>query len=136
MSGEVAQTAFLDDGRALLATFTAAGWATASIALGESRFAFAREDSNVSVDAGSGQAGTDGAALAEPAVQVLAPHVGTVTKVAEPGRSVDSGSWVASIEVLGEAFDILALHGGTVARVLANPGTLVEFGQVILEISR
>lgn len=138
MSSVRDSVAAIDNARALLETFTANGWDSAVIRLGESEFAFSRTDvlgrpetAEAPVDASASEA--------TPAVRatysVTAPHIGTVVSVAAPGTQLAAGAVAAVLSVLGETFDVVTAQPGRVVAVGVKPGDLAEFGTTLTELA-
>ncbi len=73
---------------------------------------------------------------ASPAVSRCSPAVGYFTPVPQlaVGQSVQAGDLLGSIDVLGVVQEVNAPSGGIVARVLAEEGQAVEYGQALAEI--
>jgi biotin carboxyl carrier protein len=65
---------------------------------------------------------------------IVAPHVGSVTWLAQVNSVVEPGSVVARIEVLGESIEIVSERGGHVKAVLSAAGTLIEYETPLLII--
>lgn len=136
MSEKERTIALLDDARALMGAFTSNGWSSAIIRVGESQFAFSRDLALGGLDFQADQAvPSDRPVSAVVSDRVVAPHVGTVITVAEVGSVVCKGAWAASLAVLDEVIEVSSPADGTVLTVLALPGTLVEYGQLLLELT-
>jgi biotin carboxyl carrier protein len=74
-------------------------------------------------------AALDGSVARSPAVGYFKP-----TQILALGHSVQSGDSLGSVDVLGISHDVPAPTGGFIARVLAEAGQAVEYGQVLAEI--
>lgn len=71
---------------------------------------------------------------AQPENTIRAPHIGSVTWLAQVNSVVEPGAVVARIEVLGESIEIDSERGGRVEAVLSAAGTLVEYETPLLII--
>ncbi len=134
MSSVRDSVAAIDNARALLEVFTANGWDSAVIRLGDSEFAFSRTDV-----LGRPEPVVAAAAEATLAVQathsVTAPHIGTVVSVAAAGTELAAGAVAAVLSVLGETVDVVTAQSGRVAAAHVTPGDLAEFGTVLAELA-
>lgn len=68
---------------------------------------------------------------------LTAPVVGYLREVATPlavGRKVDAGETVAEIVALGLANDVVSPASGEVVELLVEPGSPVEYGQVLAKV--
>ena len=87
---------------------------------------------------GPGAAGPDAspAAAVAAAVAAVSPAVGYYIPRdgISPGRPVELREVLGHIDVLGVRQEVVAPGTGVVARVLAQPGEAVEYGQELLQI--
>jgi acetyl-CoA carboxylase biotin carboxyl carrier protein len=83
------------------------------------------------------------APAAPPGHRVTAPMVGTFYRrpapdrepFVEPGKAVRKGDTLCLIEVMKVLNTVTAEHDGTVAAILVEDGSLVEYGQDLLVIA-
>jgi biotin carboxyl carrier protein len=68
-------------------------------------------------------------------LEITAPHVATLLSVASRGETVRAGEPVAVITVLDIESELIAPINATVITVAAEPGDLVEFGQILIQLS-
>lgn len=68
-------------------------------------------------------------------VAVRAPHVGTVRAVLPAGTSVEAGTVVVRLAVLGEETEIRSAHAGIVADVFAVDGEFVEYESPLFSLA-
>jgi len=66
----------------------------------------------------------------------LSPGVGyfTPSEKTPVGRAVRNGDALGWVDVLGVRQEVVAPHDGTVARILAEPGQAVEYGQELVVV--
>ena len=138
MTGLAGSLASLHDVRALMDTFVSQGWQSAVIRAGDCEFVFSR-------DALLERALPVAAAIAAPAAapvaataklqSVLAPHVATLMEIAAVGSMIAKGGQVAVLSVLEERVEIFAATSGHILEHKAEPGALVEYGQVLAELT-
>jgi biotin carboxyl carrier protein len=67
---------------------------------------------------------------------IAAPHVGTVSSIAQVGAKIECGSSAIRLAVLGETVEVRSEHAGVVTDVLAQPGDLVQYEAPLLRIAR
>lgn len=126
--------AALDDARALLDAFIENDWSSASIRTNGREFSFSRDAALGGL--GASAHNSIGAAEVTTAAQpVTAPHVGTVTSLAPVGTAVARGETIVSLSVLEDIIDVPAPCEGRIVSHGAEAGTLVEFGQVLIELA-
>ena len=70
-----------------------------------------------------------------PTATVTAPHVATFFSALPVGSEIEAGGVLVRVELLGEMIDVVSDDAGRVTAVLVEPGTLVEFGQPLVEIA-
>lgn len=75
-------------------------------------------------------------ASAAEAWSLTAPHVASVRSILPMGAQVQAGAIVATLDLLGETFDLTAECDGVIAAVLVAENDLVEFDRPILRIAR
>lgn len=130
--------ASFNDARALLDTLVCQGWQSAVVRVGDSEFLLSRDellDRGLPVNVTAEAPGAASAAAPAQLQTVSAPHVGTLEEIAAVGSMVTEGGQVAILSVLGERFEISALASGQVLGHNADPGALVEYGQVLAELT-
>ena len=138
MTGRAGSVASLSDVRALMDTFTSQGWQSAVVRVGDSEFLFSRD---VLLERALPVAADSPALAAEPVAEaaklqwVVAPHVATLMEIAEVGSLVTKGEVVAVLSVLGERVEIFAPASGQVLGHKTEPGALVEYGQILAELT-
>ncbi len=129
--------AAIDDARALLDTLLTSGWQQLHVASGGTEIFLARDGGGTNpmrmvapapvVAAPKAQAG--------PETAVPVPHVATLEQASAVGTPVVAGQPVATVRVLDEQEDITAPISGTIVRVDAVPGALLEYGATLLSIA-
>ncbi|AEI82358.1 pyruvate carboxylase Pyc (plasmid) [Cupriavidus necator N-1] len=68
-------------------------------------------------------------------LQVASPMQGSVISVSiKPGQAVAKGDTLAAIEAMKMETSVVAEASGTVKSILAQPGTLVRAGQLLIEL--
>ena len=137
MNGGAGSIASLNDARALLDTLVSQGWQSAVVRVGDSEFLLSR-DALLERDFPADSVGEAAAAplAAPPQLQtVSAPHIGTLVEIAAVGSTVARGEMVAVLTVLEERVEISAPTSGQVHGHKAQPGALVEYGQVLAELT-
>ena len=138
MNGGAGSIASLNDARALIDTLVSRGWQSAAVRVGNSEFLLSRDELldrglplNVTAEA-PGAAPTAAPAQLQ---TVSAPHVGTLAEIAAVGSTVARGEMVAVLAVLGERVEIFAPESGRVIGHKVEPGALVEYGQILAELT-
>lgn len=129
--------AAINDARALLDTLLTSGWQQLHVASGDMEIFLARDGGGTnpmrtvapapSVAAPAAQAG--------PETAVPVPHVATLEQALAVGTQVIAGQTVATVSVLDEQEDITATVTGTIVRMDAVPGALLEYGATLLSIA-
>ncbi len=138
MNGGSGCTASLNDARALLDTLVSQGWQSAVVRVGESEFLLSRDalrDRGLPADAAAEAPGAAPAAAPAQLQTISAPHVGTLAEIAAVGSTVARGEMVAVLAVLGERVEIFARESGRVIGHKVEPGALVEYGQILAELT-
>ena len=67
-------------------------------------------------------------------LKVVSPQLGTVHIETATGNHVQADSTIGWLEVLDERRPILAGHAGTVAVIMVQDGSLVEFGNPLISL--
>jgi|GEM_PF-2693471 len=129
--------AAINDARALLDTLLTSGWLQLHVASGDTEIFLARDGGGTNpmrmiaaaplIAAPAAQAG--------PETVVPMPHVATLEQALAVGTQVVAGQTVATVRVLEEQEDIAAPISGTIVRVDAVPGVLLEYGAPLLSIA-
>ena len=138
MTGRAGSAQSLSDVRALMDTFVSQGWQSAVIRVGDSEFLFSRD---ALLERALPVAADHPALAAEPGAaptklqSIVAPHVATLMEIAEVGSLVTKGEVVAVLSVLEERVEIFATASGGVLGHKAEPGALVEYGQILAELT-
>lgn len=129
--------AAIDDARALLDTLLTHGWQQLYLVSGDTEIFLARDGggSNPMRMVAAAPVVTAPAAQAGPETAVPVPHVATLEQVLAVGTHVIVGQTVATVRVLDEQEDIIAPVSGTIVRVDAAPGALLEYGATLLSIA-
>jgi biotin carboxyl carrier protein len=130
--------ASLNDARALLDTLVSQGWQSAVVRVGESEFLLSRDallERGLPAEDAAEAPGAGPAAAPAQLQTISAPHVGTLAEIAAVGSMVTKGEMVAVLAVLGERFEISASASGQVLGHKAELGALVEYGQVLAELT-
>ena len=138
MTGRNGSVASLGDARALLDTFVSQGWQSAVVRLGDSEFLLSRDallERALSVAADSPALAAEPVAETTKLQSVVAPHVATVMEIAAVGSLVTKGETVAVLSVLEERVEIFAPASGRVVGHKSEPGALVEYGQILAELT-
>lgn len=138
MSGRAGSIAVLNDVRALLATFLSHGWQSAVVRVGDSEFLLSHDallEQALSLVAASESPAAVPLAAPVQLQTVSAPHVATLVEIAAVGSIVAKGGQVVVLSVLGERVEISASASGQVKGHKAQPGALVEYGQVLVELT-
>lgn len=129
--------AAVDDARALLDTLLTSGWQQLHVASGDTEIFLVRDGGA----ANPMRAAAPAPIVATPAIQVgpetivPVPHVATLERALAVGTQVTAGQAVATVRVLDEQEDIAAPISGTIVRVDAQPGSLLEYGATLLSIA-
>lgn len=66
---------------------------------------------------------------------VTAPYLGILSTIVQTAGTVGQGDRVADVLVLDDRRPVFAGRAGTVGRLLARDGDLVEYGQALLTIA-
>jgi biotin carboxyl carrier protein len=128
--------AVVDDLRALMQTFLSGDWRELHIADGDTEIFIARDESGADPLIGRTGQGGDAALAPNKLRDVTAPHICTVDSFAiMQGSPVREGDLVATVSVLDEAVQIFAPCAGMISSVAAPPGTLAEFGTLLVQIA-
>ena len=138
MTGRAGSVASFNDVRALMDTFVSQGWQSVVIRSGDCEFLFSRDtllERALPVAAASAVLAAAPAAAPVKLQAVLAPHVATLVEIAAVGSMIAKGGRVAVLSVLEERVEISARASGQVLGHKAAPGALVEFGQVLAEMT-
>ena len=137
MSGGAGSIASLNDARALLDTLVSQGWQSAVVRVGDSEFLLSRDallERDIPTDA-VGEAAVAPLAASPQLQTVSAPHIGTLVEIAAVGSVITKGGLVAVLAVLGERVEIFAPESGRVLGHKVEPGALVEYGQILAELT-
>lgn len=70
-----------------------------------------------------------------PVATLTAPHLGIFAPRVQAGDTVGAGAAVASIDVLGRKTEVQSPTAGRISRIAAAAGSLIEFGDSLVEIS-
>lgn len=138
MTGRDGSAATLGDARALLDTFVSQGWQSVFVRVDDREFLFSRDallERALPVVAACAALATAQVAVPVQMQVVLAPHVATLLEIAAVGSMVAKGGQVAVLSVLEERVEIFASESGQVLGHKAEPGALVEYGQILAELS-
>lgn len=129
----------INDARALLDALVTNGWKEMHVVSGDSEIFLARQGGranpmrHVAVPAQPVTApATQGGQGRETEVQI--PHVATLVRVLAVGTSVAAGQSVATLRVLEVESEVAATVGGTIVRVDAAPGDLLDYAALLLSI--
>ena len=68
-------------------------------------------------------------------IAVGAPHLASVTDIAQVGKKVAAGEPLATLRVLDRATQLLAERGGTIVAQHCIDGALLEYGQAVVSLS-
>ncbi|KMS58752.1 biotin/lipoyl-containing protein [Sphingobium cupriresistens] len=136
-AGKNPAIAAIDDARALLDTLLTHGWQQLHVASGDTEIFLARDGgcANPMRVAALPDAVVIPTPQAGPETLVSAPHVATLEQALAAGTQVTVGQTVATVRVLDEQEDIAAPVSGTIVRVDAAPGALLEYGAPLLSIA-
>ena len=138
MTGRAGSVASFNDVRALMDTFVSQGWQSVVIRSGDCEFLFSRDtllERPLPVAAASAVLAAAPAAATVKLQTVLAPHVATLVEIAAVGSMIAKGGRVAVLSVLEERVEIFATASGHILEHKAEPGALVEYGQVLAELT-
>ncbi len=129
--------AAIDDARALLDTLLTSGWQQLHVASGDTEIFLARDGggSNPMRAVAAAPVVAVPAAQDGPETAVPVPHVATFEQALAVGTEVVAGQTVATVRVLDAQEDITAPVSGTIVRVDAVPGALLEYGATLLSIA-
>lgn len=128
--------AAIDDARALMDALLANDWAQVHVAGDDFAIFIARADGGANpLLAATEPEAPVAAATAAPVRTMTAPHVATLDWIAAVGDQIDPGQMLARLSVLDEPTELAAQGGGTVVRVYAVPGALVEYGAPLLDVA-
>lgn len=140
-------TQAINDARALLDTLLASGWQELHVVSGDTEIFLARQGGGanpmrvapapVSVQAPVPTQAAPGAVAIAPAAEtvVTAPHVATLVDALAPGEAVKAGQTIATLRVLDETETVEAPVAGTIVRVEAAAGDLLDYGAPLLCIA-
>lgn len=131
--------AAINDARALLDTLLGSDWREIHVVSGETEIFIARNGAGANpMRAAPAAPIADPARSLPPAVEktVTAPHVATVVEAVSVGTRVEAGQTVATLHVLDEPIAVTAPGAGTVVRVDAAPGELLDFGAPLVTIGQ
>ena len=137
MNGGAGSIASLNDARVLLDTLVSQGWQSAVVRVGNSEFLLSRDallERDIPADA-VGEAAAAPLAASPQLQTVSAPHVGTLVEIVAVGSTVARGEMVAVLTVLEERVEIFAPESGRVIGHKVEPGALVEYGQILAELT-
>ncbi len=130
----------IDDARALLDTLLANDWQELHVVSGDTEIFLARNGGG----ANPMRAAPPAAPVAVPPPpspapaserSVTAPHVATLVDALPVGTRVAAGDRVATLHVLDDREDVAAPVAGTILRVDATPGALLDYGASLLVIA-
>lgn len=127
--------AAIDDARALMDALIANDWSEIHVTGDDFAIFIAKEDggSNPMLALAEVDEPADLAPV-HPAKTISAPHVATLDWIAAVGDLLEPGQVVARLSVLDEPSEITAPRSGTILRVHASPGDLVEFGTPLVDL--
>lgn len=126
----------INNARALLDSLNASDWNELHVVSGDLEIFLARSGGRANPMLGRQPAAATAAAEQfGPETSVVAAHVATLVDAQPVGTVVSSGDTVATIRVLDEEAAVLAPHSGTVVRLDAVPGALLEYNTPILSIA-
>lgn len=128
----------INDARALLGTLLSSDWLELHVVSGDTEIFLARVGAGVNpmreAAAPVGYARAD-APVGGGETVMTAPHVATLVDILPAGTVVAAGQKVATLRVLDDREDVEAAVAGTVIRVGAAAGELVEYGAPLLSIA-
>lgn len=131
---EDAVTRAINDARALLSTLISSEWQELHVVSGDTEIFVARHGAGANPMRAAQASDAVEAPAAGPELQMKAPHVATVIAALPVGTSVSAGQKVATLRVLDEEEDVLSPVSGTIVRIDAEGGALVEYDDPLLSI--
>lgn len=128
--------AVIDDARALMDALLANDWSEVHVTGHDFEIFIAKEGGGANPMLGQDLGdGPNETLPAGPVKTLSAPHVATVEWVAEVGVRLEVGQSVVRLSVLDEVSELPAAAGGSVVRVHAVPGQMVEFGAPLVDVA-
>lgn len=129
----------IDDARALLQALMIHGWREIHVRTGDTKIFIAQENGAAN-PMRNGSASTlvgvsSPAAANEQVIVVTAPHVATLESVVAVGTRLAVGESIATLRVLDDLHPLAATVAGTVVRVDAAQGQLLDYKAAILAIA-
>ncbi|EIZ77813.1 acetyl-CoA carboxylase, biotin carboxyl carrier protein [Novosphingobium sp. Rr 2-17] len=134
-------TQAINDARALLDTLVANGWHEMHVVSGDTEIFLAAQGGgrnpmrDVMVSATAATPAPENVAVPSREVEVKAPHVATLVSLVAVDTMVMAGQRVATIRVLDDEMELPAEVSGTVARVNAAAGDLLDYATPIAVIA-
>lgn len=131
--------AAINDARALLDALLGSDWREIHVVSGDTEIFIARNGAGANpMRAVPAAPVAEAASPLPPVVEkaVTAPHVATLVEAVSVGTRVEAGQTVATLHVLDEPIAVAAPGAGTVVRVDASPGELLDFGAPLLTIAQ
>lgn len=127
----------INDARVLLDTLLASGWCEIHVVSGNTEIFLARNGARANPMRSvplPAQAALDAALTPGPKTSVTAPHVATLVHALPVGTAVAAGQIIATLRVLDEQEDVEAPVSGTIVRLDAVVGDLIDYGAPLLAI--
>lgn len=131
---EDAVTQAVNDARALLASLLSSEWQEVHVVSGDTEIFIARHGAGANPMRVSPPQEPIEAIATGPELQMKAPHVATVVDTLPVGTSVSAGQKVATLRVLHEEEDVLSPTSGTIVRIDAAQGVLVQYDDPLLAL--
>lgn len=131
---EDAVTRAINDARALLSTLISSEWQELHVVSGDTEIFVARAGGGANPMRAPQLSEVIEEPAAEPELQVKAPHVATIVASLQVGTLVSTGQKVATLRVLDEEKDVLSPISGTIVRIDAELGALVEYDDPLLSL--
>lgn len=125
----------INDARALLDTLLASGWGEVHVVSGDTEIFIARQRGAPNpMRAAPPEAGSGATVPPAPERLVSAPHVATLVDALPLGTVVAVGDAIATLRVLEDREIVEAPVAGTIVRIDATIGSLLDYGAPLLAI--
>jgi len=122
----------VNDARALLAELISSHWQEIHVVSSDTEIFIARRDASANPLLHPRQQEPTEADATGPELPIKAPHVATLVEALSIGAVVSAGQKVATLRVLDNHMDVVSPVSGTVVRIDAEAGSLVQYDDPLL----